>query len=177
MPRYVAFLRAINVGGHVVKMDRLRALCEEAGLAGVSTFIASGNVLFDTRKQPVVVEALVEKTLKSALGYEVTTMVRSAPDLDAILARAARDGFAPGDGITVYIGFLKTAPAAAAVEAVAALSNDVDTLAVHGRELYWRCQKSFSESTVSGPALGRALGVALTTRNINTIRKLGAKLA
>ena len=46
--RYVAFLRAINVGGHVVKMDRLRNLFEALGFSGVRTFIASGNVLFDS---------------------------------------------------------------------------------------------------------------------------------
>jgi hypothetical protein len=46
--RYVAFLRAINVGGHVVKMDRLRTLFEGLGFANVSTFIASGNVVFDS---------------------------------------------------------------------------------------------------------------------------------
>jgi uncharacterized protein (DUF1697 family) len=46
MTHYVALLRGINVGGHVVRMDRLRALFAEAGLSGVQTFIASGNVLF-----------------------------------------------------------------------------------------------------------------------------------
>ena len=43
MTRYIAFLRAINVGGHTVKMDQLRALFEELGLSNVETFIASGN--------------------------------------------------------------------------------------------------------------------------------------
>ena len=51
MPRYVAFLRAINVGGHVVKMERLRALFEDLGFAKVETLIASGNVIFETRAE------------------------------------------------------------------------------------------------------------------------------
>lgn len=177
MPRYVAFLRAINVGGHIVKMDRLRSLCEEAGLADVSTFIASGNVLFASKKSPAALEALVEKTLKAALGYEVETMVRTGTELEAILSRAdGVDGWA-ASGATLYIGLLKSAPTAAAAAKVAGLSNSIDRLAVHGRELYWRCDKSFSESTVTGPALAKALGaVALTTRNVNTIRKIAAKL-
>ena len=175
MPRYVAFLRAINVGGHTVKMGRLRALLEGAGLADVSTFIASGNVLFDSRKQPEQLEALIEATLQGALGYEVLTMVRSAADVAAILERADRLALEPGDRL--YIGLLKTAPGAPAARRVAALSNGVDTLAVQGRELYWQCRTSFSESTVPAPVLGRAVGVPLTTRNITTVRKLAAKCA
>src|SRR6185369_8391120 len=53
MPKYVAFLRAINVGGHVVKMDQLRALFEALGFANVETFIASGNVIFDSKSKNV----------------------------------------------------------------------------------------------------------------------------
>ena len=48
MPRYVAFLRAINVGGHTVKMDQLRRLFERLGFSKVETFIASGNVIFES---------------------------------------------------------------------------------------------------------------------------------
>jgi len=51
MTRYVAFLRAINVGGHNVKMDALRALFESMKLASVETFIASGNVIFETNRR------------------------------------------------------------------------------------------------------------------------------
>lgn len=174
--RYVAFLRAINVGGHVVRMERLRALFETAGLANVSTFIASGNVLFDSKKSAVRLETLIEGTLKTALGYEVTTMVRPAAELTAIVAHVDARRLDVGPGARLYVGLLKRAPAPAAARAVAALSNETDTLAVHGRELYWQCWKSFSESTVAGPALGRLLGVAVTTRNITTIRKLAARV-
>ena len=176
MPRFVAFLRAINVGGHVVKMDQLRALAESAGLANVSTFIASGNVLFDSRKSPSAVEATIEKSLASALGYEVATMVRSGNDLAAILEYVSSNGLAANADVTLYVGFLKNTPQPAAIRAVEAMSNHVDTLAVHGRELYWQCRKSFSESTIQPPRLGRALEVPITTRNITTVRKLGAKV-
>ena len=53
MLQYIAFLRGINVGGHRVKMDRLRAIFAELGLKDVSTFIASGNVLFSTESDDV----------------------------------------------------------------------------------------------------------------------------
>ena len=70
MARYIAFLRAINVGGHTVKMDRLRALFQELPLANVETFIASGNVLFDSDESDTrVLERMIEGHLRAALGW------------------------------------------------------------------------------------------------------------
>lgn len=177
MPRFVAFLRAINVGGHIVKMDRLCRLFESAGLTNVESFIASGNVLFDSTKSPASLEALIEKGLEKSLGYEVITMIRSASEVDRIVDHVDRDTLADGDGITLYVGLLKSAPTSAAARAVEAMSNDVDTLVIDGRELYWRCNKRFSDSTIQGPKLGKALGVPLTTRNVTTVRKLAKKLS
>src|SRR4030095_12804333 len=82
MPRYVAFLRAINVGGHIVKMDQLRKLFTQLGFTDVETFIASGNVLFTSpSKSGAALEAKIEKHLKAALGYEVATFVRTATEV------------------------------------------------------------------------------------------------
>ncbi|HJR58136.1 MAG TPA: DUF1697 domain-containing protein [Vicinamibacterales bacterium] len=177
MTRYVAFLRAINVGGHIVKMHELRALCESVPLANVSTFIASGNVIFESRKPAAQVEAAIERKLKSALGYEVATMVRSTSDLAGVVEHVASRKLGPGGGVTLYVGFLKTAPAKETLRAVAALSNDVDVLAIEGRELYWRCNKSFAESTVAGPRLGKILNGPVTVRNFNTVQRLALRTA
>ena len=69
MPKYVAFLRAINVGGHTVKMEHLRILFEELGFENVETFIASGNVIFDSKtKSTKTLETKIEKHLRQALG-------------------------------------------------------------------------------------------------------------
>jgi uncharacterized protein (DUF1697 family) len=104
-------------------------------------------------------------------------MARSASEVGDIVERVERDRLADGSGVTLYVGLLKSAPLATAVREVEAMSNIVDSLTIHGRELYWSCNKRFSESTVQGPKLAKALGVAVTTRNITTIRKLAAKLA
>ena len=85
MARYVAFLRAINVGGHVVKMDVLRAAFDELGFENVETFIASGNVIFDTREKDIpAVERRIEQALQSTLGYEVATFIRSLEEVAGI---------------------------------------------------------------------------------------------
>ena len=110
MPKYVAFLRAINVGGHQVKMDHLRSLFEELGFTNVETFIASGNVIFDARSSKSL-ETKIEKHLLKSLGYEVKTFVRSVPELAAI---AKYQPFS-ADEIevethTLYVAFLAEPP-------------------------------------------------------------------
>jgi uncharacterized protein (DUF1697 family) len=173
--RYVALLRAINVGGRVIKMDQLRKIFGVLGVSNVATFIASGNVLFESGKSPEHLEATIEKTLRGELGYEVTTMVRTLEEVGAVVSHATKQGIAPVAGVMLYIGFLKSAPGAIAARAVAALSNDVDTLTVHRRELYWQCRKGFSESTVTGARLEKLLGVPATVRNFTTVQKLAAR--
>ena len=86
--RYIAFLRGINVGGHVVKMDRLREVFMEIGLTNVSSYIASGNLFFDTdRKDCDVLAKTIEERLLEVLGYEVPVFLRTINELDAILVQ------------------------------------------------------------------------------------------
>ena len=85
MPRYIAFLRAINVGGHTVKMDRLRQHFESLGFANVETFIASGNVVFETTAMDTAaLETRIAAALHAALGYEVATFIRTEAELSGI---------------------------------------------------------------------------------------------
>src|SRR5512146_1206120 len=90
MPRYVAFLRAINVGGaSAVKMETLRRLFEQLGFDAVSTYIASGNVIFETpARSATALEDRIEEALMQLLGHEVTPFVRTMPDLARIAAFA-----------------------------------------------------------------------------------------
>src|ERR1700694_4608695 len=85
MPKYVAFLRAINVGGHTVKMDHLRNLFEAMGFSNVETFIASGNVIFDSKSRSTkTLEIKIERSLETNLGYKVATFIRSISELVAV---------------------------------------------------------------------------------------------
>src|ERR1051325_8283430 len=107
MQRYFAFLRAINVGGHTVKMDQLRTLFTALGFANVATFIASGNVIFEAPATDTQsLEAQIERHLVQALGYEVITFIRTAGELAAI---AQYTPFPPAEqgAHGLYISFLK----------------------------------------------------------------------
>ena len=87
MTRYIAFLRAVNVGGRVVRMERLRALFGELGLAGVRTYIQTGNVFFDTDEPDrAALTERIERHLEQALGYEVATFLRTVEEVEATIA-------------------------------------------------------------------------------------------
>lgn len=84
---YIALLRGINVGGHTVKMERLRALFAELGFANVRTYIQSGNVFFETSQDDrAALIQTIEQHLRAALGYAVPVCLRTVPELEHILA-------------------------------------------------------------------------------------------
>ncbi|HST62010.1 MAG TPA: DUF1697 domain-containing protein [Longimicrobium sp.] len=173
--RYIAFLRAINVGKRLVKMDVLRTLFQEMGFAEVETFIASGNVIFTAPAQDTrALETRIEAGLKKGLGYEVETFLRTPAELDAITRyRPFGDD---ADGHTMYVNFVYEPLAKDAAERLEALRTEVDEFHVHGREFYWLARKKISESLVTGPQITKAIGkLPSTNRNITTVQKLAAK--
>jgi uncharacterized protein (DUF1697 family) len=171
--RYVAFLRAVNIGGRVVKMDRLRRVFESQGYTGVQTFIASGNVVFESPDTPPrALERELEAAQLEAFGFPVVTFVRPLRELAAV---AKHRPFRSDSGAGLYIAFLKEAPPKAAQRNVLALANDVDDFRFRGREMYWQCRGRFSDSLVSGSLLAKALGVDATVRNSTTVRKMAEK--
>ncbi len=172
--RYIAFLRAINVGGRVVKMDRLREIFEQLRFANVATFIASGNVAFESSSTDTRgMERRIEKALLIALGYEVETFIRTPAELAAALEH---DPFDDGAAYhTLLIAFLGEAPTANACRLVADGGTAVDDLRVHGRELYWRCHGPINETKLKPKQLERTLGMPYTARNVTTVRKLAVK--
>lgn len=179
MTRYVALLRAINVGGHTVKMDVLRKHFSGMGFTNVETFIASGNVIFEAKAgEPEELEARIAAELERCLGYPVATFLRTPGELAAIVRHEPFEtGVIDPAQHALYIGFLARRPAADTARKVADLRTAVDELHVHKRELYWGCRTRFSESAVSGALLERTIAMPMTVRNITTVRKLAAKLA
>jgi uncharacterized protein (DUF1697 family) len=178
MPRYAALLRAINVGGHTVRMSELCAMFERAKLSNVRSVIASGNVLFDTRAAATAsIEKRIESTLRSALGYDVDTFVRTPEELEAIVAHEPFDPSDPVlEGDTVQVIFTRSTIDHAACERITALRTSYDDFAVFGRELFWRTRGRISDSKITPARFARALGGAGTARNVTTVRKLAVRI-
>jgi len=176
MSRHFAFLRAINVGGHTVTMAALQRHLEAAGLEGVQTFIASGNVVFERRTAPSAAAiGRIEAHLHAALGYEVATFVRSSAELTAIaehtpFPRAERDR-----ARALYVGFLDSPLTAAERRTLQGFASDVDAFATHAREVYWLCRVGQVESTFSNARFERALKRRCSFRNITTVQRMVAK--
>lgn len=176
MQKYIAFLRAINVGGHTVKMDHLRGRFESMGFANVETFIASGNVIFESRSKDVdTLVEMIEKELKESLGFEVATFIRSDSELADIADYKPFPKSRMDSAAALNIAFLSGPLDDQAKKLLMALRSDIDDFHVHEREIYWLCLKKQSESNFSNAMLEKTLGRKSTLRGLNTIRKLAEK--
>ena len=160
--RYVALLRAINTPPRHVKMDRLRAVLEGLGFDNVETFIASGNVIFDTDDTDLA--ARIEQALSAELGFDVPTLVLTADEAIATVDEQPFTGAAH-----VEISFLFTLPTPEAVEELEAAATGADRLAVVGRRLYWSRSGPREESDHSEARVVRILGTQTTRRSLSTI--------
>lgn len=177
MPRYVAFLRAINVGGHVVRMSDLKALFEGMGFSGVETFIASGNVLFETRaKNSEALERRVAARLGDALGYEVATFLRTDAELLALSRYEAFPAFRVASAAALNVAFLAAPVTGAAAAAVGKFETEQDAFHVRGREVFWLCRTRQSGSRFTNARFEKSLGVRATWRNVRTVSRLAARL-
>lgn len=174
--RYVAFLRAINVGGHTVTMARLRELFEQMGFSDVETLIASGNVIFATRaRDAAALEKKVEAHLKKSLGYEVKTFLRTDAEVAAIARFQPFPSAQTEASKTLLVGFMEAPFSAAAAKAWLALKTDREDFKARGREAYWLCKDGQSQSKYFNVSFEKMLGTRLTFRNMNTVGKLAAK--
>ncbi len=159
MPRYVAFLRAANVGGRVVKSGALKKAFESAGAADPETFLASGNVVFSSRVSRGH-EAKLAKALAASLSFEVPVFVRT---LEEVAAAAAHDPFPTRDAAvfpTYLVGFLSRNLDAAGVARLAALETADDRFHVLGRDFWWLSKHHQARPAITGRQLQEGDGPA-----------------
>jgi uncharacterized protein (DUF1697 family) len=158
-------------------MDHLRSLFEALGFANVETFIASGNVIFDSKSgNQLALEQKIEKHLSETLGYEVATFVRATSELKAVAAyKPFSDSELDKEGHALYIGFVADNPGDQAKQKLLSYCSEIDDLHVEGREIYWLCRTRMGDSKFSGAVLEKILGMRATFRNSTTVRKIAAK--
>ncbi len=174
MTKYIAFLKAINVGGHTVKMDYLKNLFKKMGFEKVETFIASGNVVFETKSKSMdAIKKKIEKDLEKSLGYKVAAFIRTIDELSAVSEhKAFKDLDLSNKNNTLYIGFLDSTASKENQDKVFAMQDAANEFHINNKELYWLCRKNFSDSGIDGKKLEKALGMETTIRNSTTIRKI-----
>ncbi|MFN7148970.1 MAG: DUF1697 domain-containing protein [Microthrixaceae bacterium] len=177
-PTYVAFVRAVNVGGRTATKERLIAAAEAIGATHVSTFLASGNVLLAPGALPgrrAALESALERALEAELGFHSEVFVRTRRQLAALGAGDPWDGAVDLDSGTYNVAFLHRALPPTEQREILACSTPRDHLAVVGTELHWHTAGKMSESELfDRPLLDRP--IAMTMRNIRTVKRLVARL-
>jgi uncharacterized protein (DUF1697 family) len=163
MTKYVALLRAANVGGTgKISMADLKSMCGDAGFARVETYIASGNVVFESQAAPSRVKAELEARLFAYAGKAVAVMIRTAAEMAAILKA---NPFPEAEPKHNYVIFLDHRPPRSALEQVVGLTDE--KLRLGAREIFVSYPSGLGRSKLKIPA-----AKAGTARNRNTVAKL-----
>jgi uncharacterized protein (DUF1697 family) len=167
MAAFIALLRAVNVGGTgKLPMSELKAMCEELGFSAVRTYIASGNVVFTTRKSEAAIKAALERRLEAYAGKPVGVVVRPAQEMAEVAANNPFPKMAPNRTMAL---FLDHAPPADTLSTVRGQKDE--EIALGRREIYIHYGDGMAKSKLVIPAAKSG-----TARNMNTIAVL-AKMA
>jgi uncharacterized protein (DUF1697 family) len=169
VPRYAAFLRGINVGGTRVTKDKLCAPFSTLGLEEVTTYRASGNVIFDGPREPAAkLAARIEKQLADDLGFaRAVTFIRTEAEMRAL---AKEDPFPREPDQKLHVMFCLKKPPASVLE----LATDDDHLAIGKRELYWAPVARMTDSELDLKAVEKLIGPS-TMRTKGTVDDIAAR--
>lgn len=169
MPRQVALLRGINVGGkNKLPMKTLAAIFEEAGCTSVQTYIQSGNVIFDAPAR-LDVAARVSRAIQSGLSLRVPVVVRTGAELAAAV-KAYPFETEPAEAMAMM--FLADRPSASAVADLDPQRSPPDRFAVTGREIHLNLPNGFARTRLTNDYFDRKLATVSTARNWRTVLKL-----
>ena len=173
MTKYIAFLRAINVGGNtIIKMADLKQIFESLGLENVQTYIQSGNVIFESdSEETVFLENQIESRVEQVTGFKTKLFVRTIREVQDI---AKKSPFTAKENETVHIAFLKEKPDKKHQEVLLTFQSDADDFAIKGREVY-NLRRDREKSIFSNNFIEKILKLPGTTRNMTVIKKIAEK--
>jgi uncharacterized protein (DUF1697 family) len=174
MAIYIALLRGINVNGQkIIKMDDLKSIFESMEFHRVTTYIQSGNVIFEAGEEKTsLIRSNIESRLKEVLGYEVTVIVRTVHEMEEIIKLNPYDESKLLEDEKLYLSFLSEEPTVKAIEDIMLLKNEIDDFQILNREFYILCRKGYGKSLYSNNFVEKKLKVAATTRNWQTVSKI-----
>ena len=176
--RYVALLRGINVGGKtLIKMAELKTCVEELGFENVSTYIASGNVLFKSRARDAAkLEKIIERAVEQRFRLPVKVVVLDRAAF-ARIVKAIPKSWVGDQALRANVAFVRRGTDAKKV--VRELEPDAaveEVKAINGAIL-WATKRDALNRSVMRKLIGGAAYKELTVRNLNTTLKLEELLA
>lgn len=173
MPSYVAFLRAVNVGGRNVKMADLRAALTDAGFTDVATHIQSGNVRVRTSlRSPQRVAASIRESLTAAAGFDIPAIVRTPAELTALVGTVdAIPALLPGEGRR-YVAFADGPVGEAAQATLEGWSTSGERALVLGSDIMAELTVGFHKTTLTNARIERITGRMTTWRDLKVLRQV-----
>ena len=182
MPIHIAMLRGVNVGGHNrIKMDQLRDSLTGVGLKQVTTYIQSGNIVFESgRLKTSNLADTIEKKVLKDFGIAALVVVRSAKEMEAVVAFNPVMADEHLDPSKLHVIFLAEPPTAAAALELKSLTSKPDLSQLAGREIYLYLPNGMSASSLWNNPVERRLLKRATTRNwktVTTIHNMAQALA
>ena len=173
MDVHVALLRGINLGGkNRLPMKDLAAMFTDAGCGSITTYIQSGNVVFEA--PPVLarrIPARIEKAIADRFGYRVPVVTRTGAELHKVV-RGNPFLRAGAEAGTLHVAFLARPPAAAKVKALDPGRSPPDSFAARGREIYLHCPNGLGRTKLTNAYFDSKLGTISTVRNWKTVEAL-----
>lgn len=174
MPKFIAILRGINVGGkRKILMADLRLLFQGLGFTNIHTYIQSGNVIFDTdgKEENHKVADKIEKQILEHFGFDVPVIVRTAKEIKQTVS--ANPFLKEGAAIErLYLTFLKKDPAPENIETIKTFNYPPDRFKIQANNVYGFCSGKFSDTKYTNNFFEQKLKTAATTRNWKTVLKL-----
>ena len=171
MPTHISLLRGINVGGNKqIRMADLKELYESLGFSAVTTYVQSGNVVFDADSADApALTARIEAAIAGRFGFDVTVLLRSADDLRRIL-----DGnpFPGVETTQLHVLFLAATPDPAGAQTLTVPVVDGEDWRLTGQEIYLHYPNGSGRSKMTAAFFERKLGLAGSARNWNTVNAL-----
>lgn len=178
MTRFVALLRAVNVGGHRrVPMAELRDLAGSLGFRGAATFIQSGNLVFASDLGEEEAAARLETGIERRFGFPVEVLVRSAARWRRYLAANPFPSEAEREPDRVVLLLPKSPPPAGGVAALAARAAKGERVVAAGDAAWAHFPEGIAPSKLTAPVIDRLLGSPTTARNFRTVEALRDLLA
>ena len=174
MKKHIALLRGINVSGQkLIKMEALRKALEELGLKHVSTYIQSGNVIFDSEQSDVqILQESIAGKIAQVFGFDVSVIVLTPAELENAVSGNPFSARTTDDSVQPYIGFLSANPADEDHDVLKAIDFNGDEFFVVGRRIYLWYADSAANTKLTNALIERKLKVVSTARNWKTVRKL-----
>lgn len=177
MTTYVVLLRGINVGGNKrMKMGDLRDALSAAGIDEPRTLLQSGNVVLESNADAAALVDIVETTIQSTFGFHTTVIVRTADEFQELLAHNPFSVEQLEDGRFAHVGFCRDEPDSEGFEALQEAHEGPEEAELVGREIFVYYPDGSGTSKLTNTVVEKHLATPTTSRNWNTVEKIGAML-